>query len=212
MYKVLEEKEDFIIISKSDGVEFHGEDQLVSSLRLDFKEIYGVHRLDKATSGVMVFAKSKTAQSALSKLFSERKVSKKYFALSNSKPSKKQGIIKGDIEKSRNGSYKMSRSLVNPSITRFTSNYCESCKVRVFNLLPKTGRTHQLRVVMRSLGAPIIGDSRYGGECSDRMYLHAYYLGFTYKGETFEFRDMECTGNLMNDELRGEILKYIKEE
>lgn len=182
-YRVVDQTDDFIVVLKPFGVEFHGEEGVLSLLRQEFDELYGVHRLDKETSGLIIFAKNKEAQRYLSQLFKERKVSKTYLAVSMLRPSKKQGIVKGDLEKARNGSYKLLRSEQNPSITRFKSLYDEVEQMRCFVLFPKTGKTHQLRVVMKSLGSPILGDKRYGGHESDRMYLHAYRIEFMFQEE-----------------------------
>jgi tRNA pseudouridine32 synthase/23S rRNA pseudouridine746 synthase len=211
MYKLIYENTDFIIISKKQGIEFHGEDELLDLIRSNIPECYGVHRLDKDTSGLMVFAKNKSVQSLLSKKFSDRKVTKKYLAFSKSKPSKKQGMVKGDLVKSRNGSYKMTRSLENPSITTFKSYYIEKFGLRLFDLYPKTGKTHQLRVVMKSLGASILGDKRYKGEASDRMYLHAYFLSFEFNDEVFSFEDFDIEGELFDSgEMTNLLIKLLK--
>ena len=58
--------------------------------------------------------------------------------------------------------------------------------LRLFILYPKTGKTHQIRVAMKSLGSPILGDELYGGEVADRTYLHAYQLSFDYFGEAVQ--------------------------
>lgn len=184
----------FIIISKFPEVDFHGENGIVDCLRREFPEALGVHRLDKATSGIMVFAKSRDVQIKLSKNFELREVKKTYVAISDKKPAKKQGVVKGDLEKARGGSYKLTRSLVNPSYTKFKSFYNNDLGLRGFFLYPKTGKTHQLRVVLKSLGSSILGDKRYGGTCSDRMYLHAYSLEFSLDGERFEFFDYPVHG------------------
>ena len=80
--------------------------------------------------------------------------------------------------KARNGSYRLLRTLDNPAITRFWSRLDTSFGERLFLLKPHTGKTHQLRVAMKSLGAPIFGDTRYGGDEADRTYLHAWALEF----------------------------------
>ncbi|MAX66354.1 MAG: pseudouridine synthase [Bacteriovoracaceae bacterium] len=182
------ENQFFIVINKPVGYEFHGPLGVLNVLRQHFPQLYGVHRLDKATSGLMVFAKDKNTQKILSEIFSKRKVKKIYLALSSNRPIKKQGKICGDIVKSRSGNYKLTRQRRNPSLTQFVSCYNDDTSLRCFALRPLTGRTHQLRVVMSSLAAPILGDDRYGGEPAQRLYLHAYQLSFEFSNELFDFR------------------------
>jgi tRNA pseudouridine32 synthase/23S rRNA pseudouridine746 synthase len=79
---------------------------------------------------------------------------------------------------------------INPAVTQFISQNCRPNE-RWFLLKPHTGKTHQLRVALKSLGAPIAGDRRYDAvekaQHEDRGYLHAYALRFEYDGEDYEF-------------------------
>lgn len=186
MKKVFENT-DFVVVDKESGVDFHGEVGLLTQLRISEEELHGVHRLDKETSGLILFAKTKEIQAELSQLFSNRLVTKFYMAISDKKPKKKMGMIKGDLEKGRGGSYYLKSTQKNPSITSFISCSVPSLSKKIFLLKPKTGKTHQLRVVMKSIGAPILGDTRYGGSASDRMYLHAFYLGFKFRDIEYNF-------------------------
>ena len=208
-YRLIADEQDFIIIEKFSGIEFHSESGIVSILRDDYEEIHGVHRLDRETSGLMIFAKNKEAQSILSQSFERRDVLKLYIALSKTKPTKKMGIVIGDLVKSRGGSYKLSRTRENPSKTQFFSAYCTQNKMRLFILKPFTGRTHQLRVVLKSLGSPILGDKRYGGEDSNRMHLHSYRLSFKYKEKEYDY----CSyPSLESDFSLSEVKSIFKEE
>ena len=91
------------------------------------------------------------------------------------------------MQKARNGAWKLCQSKENPAITRFESVSCEP-NLRLFILKPQTGKTHQLRVAMKSLGSPILGDTLYGKntENIDRTYLHAARLQFEFKGQAFD--------------------------
>ena len=146
--------------------------------------LYPVHRLDRVTSGLMIFAKTAEANSQLSKLFEQRKVKKHYLALSERKPKKKQGLISGDMVKARGGSYKLTQTHENPAVTRFQSKKIDS--LWGFLLKPETGKTHQLRVACKALGSPILGDERYGGAESDRCYLHSYRIRFELNETSYE--------------------------
>lgn len=86
------------------------------------------------------------------------------------------------MEKSRNGAWKLCHRKENPAVTQFSSISLEP-SLRHFILQPTTGKTHQLRVAMKSLGSPILGDKLYAGSVADRVYLHAYQLEFEYENE-----------------------------
>lgn len=148
---------------------------------------YPVHRLDLATTGLVVFALNESVNRALSQAFAERRVSKTYLAVSDRVPRKKQGWIRGDMAPSRRGQWKLLRSQHNPAETYFTS-LSLAPGIRGFVLHPKTGKTHQIRVALKSLGSPIIGDQRYGGTAHVQMHLHAWQLGFELAGQTFLFK------------------------
>ncbi|MBM7455615.1 tRNA pseudouridine32 synthase/23S rRNA pseudouridine746 synthase [Oceanisphaera litoralis] len=188
---ILLEHRDYLVINKAAGIGMHQEgDQpgLVRQLSETLGEpLYPVHRLDKITTGVLLLARNPDANRELSRQFAERSTRKWYLALSDHKPTKKQGLIKGDMEKARGGSWKLCRSLHNPAITRFHSTLLVE-GLRAFLLQPQTGKTHQLRVALKSQGCAILGDSRYGGSVADRGYLHAWQLSFSYRGERVTVR------------------------
>ena len=150
-------------------------------------QVWLVHRLDKVTSGLLILALNAESAAEFFRLFAEHHIQKTYLALSNQKPKKKQGLIVGDMQKTRNGAWKLCQSKENPAITRFESVSCEP-NLRLFILKPQTGKTHQLRVAMKSLGSPILGDALYGKntENIDRTYLHAARLQFEFKGKAFD--------------------------
>jgi tRNA pseudouridine32 synthase/23S rRNA pseudouridine746 synthase len=149
-------------------------------------EVFPVHRLDKPTTGLVLMARNAAANRALSMQFQQRLIRKQYLAISDQKPSKKQGSVIGDMVRSRRGQWKLARSREHPAITRFTS-VSLAASVRGYTLLPQTGKTHQLRVAMKSLSSPIIGDKRYGGSEAERLYLHAHRLAFDWQGRHYSF-------------------------
>lgn len=162
--------------------------QLQKQLQVD--QLYPVHRLDKMTSGLLVFALNKPTAQAFQALFAQHKMQKFYLAISDHKPKKKQGWVKGDMQPARRGSWKLSKTLQNPAVTRFISTPLNPGE-RLFLLMPLTGKTHQLRVALKSLAAPICGDARYAqadeAKQEDRGYLHAYALQFSLFGQDYEF-------------------------
>lgn len=189
---IIYQTDDFIIIYKPCGLSVHKDQSEIGLTTLlaeqfDVPQVWLVHRLDKVTSGLLILALNAKSAAEFFRLFSEHRIQKTYLALSNQKPKKKQGLIVGDMQKARNGAWKLCQSKENPAITRFESVSCEP-NLRLFILKPQTGKTHQLRVAMKSLGSPILGDSLYGKniENIDRTYLHAARLQFEFKGQLFD--------------------------
>ncbi len=110
MYRILAQHKDFMVINKGPGLGMHDETDeagllhpgLVSRVKADTGLLlYPVHRLDKMTSGLVLLARTTEANRALSMAFAAREVSKQYLALSDRKPKKKQGWVKGDMQKGR---------------------------------------------------------------------------------------------------------------
>lgn len=190
--------DDFIIINKPAGVSVHQEDDRegiipIAQRQCNFSKLWLVHRLDKVTSGLLVLATTQNAAARLSGYFASRQISKYYLAIASTKPNKSQGNIIGDLRKTRNGKWALSKSNQNPSITQFF-NCSMGDKKRLFVVKPHTGKTHQIRVVMKSLGSPILGDSGYKGDHADRTYLHAYALRFTDLDRTISVTCMPTSG------------------
>ena len=195
------EHTDFFVFEKPAGASFHSEEGtgFFASLAaaLPQETLFPVHRLDKITSGLLLAARNKPAAKKLGVLFESHDIQKTYIALSDKKPSKKQGSISGDMQRTRDGNWKLLHSKKNPAITRFTSHSLMP-NLRLFILQPQTGRTHQLRVMMKALGSPIIGDLRYGGTAADRGYLHALRLQFDWNEESIDIYSMPDTGELFS--------------
>jgi tRNA pseudouridine32 synthase / 23S rRNA pseudouridine746 synthase len=195
VFDIVEDHSDFVVIYKKPGVSFHSEDGspgLFETVRqgLGASELFPVHRLDKVTSGLLVMAKNAAANQALVEQFRDRQVEKFYLAISAKKPKKKQGLVRGDMAAARRGAWKLLPSQDNPAITQFMSASIRPGK-RLFIVKPHTGKTHQIRVALKSLGAPILGDQLYADAAScelvDRVYLHAYSIGFHLRGSTYRF-------------------------
>lgn len=152
-----------------------------------YGEILIVHRLDMDTSGLMIFARTKDAQRALSKAFEKRGVRKQYEALVQGAPDEDEGTINAAI--ARHSRQRPLRHLDpdgREAITHWHILERNDGFSRVL-LSPETGRSHQLRLHMASLGHPILGDGFYGDETShQRLCLHAKSLAFPHpeNGET----------------------------
>ncbi len=177
---------DFWIALKPPGLSFHDESGKAGFVSL-FRQrvggapLYPVHRLDRLTSGLIVLARSAEAARRFGEMFASGAVEKYYLAISAQAPAKKQGCVKGVMQKGRGGCWRLTRGADGPrAITQFFS--FSAGGMRVFVVRPRTGRTHQIRVALKSLGAPILGDERYGGAAADRGYLHAFALRFMWAG------------------------------
>lgn len=197
------EHKDWLLCVKPIGMNFHTEEDelgFVEHARKQFSiELWPVHRLDKATSGLILLAKNKASCSDLSAMFFDHQVEKYYLAVCENTIKKKQGKVSGDMVKSRRGSFKLLKTQENPAVTQFISKSLIP-GFRLCLLKPKTGKTHQLRVMMKSLGAAIVGDERYSGMDSDRLYLHAYAMKFLYKSMVYEFKTLPLEGqNFLSD-------------
>ena len=160
-------------------------DQIVQALPLeDASEFRMTHRLDKDTSGVIIFAKSARDSAWITAQFKEREVQKTYWALVVGVPSKLEGTINLPILKlpGKMGE-KMAIDIENGlnASTRYKVKSSNQ-DITWIEFMPETGRTHQIRVHSLSLGCPILGDGKYGGKAAHptsekfRLHLHARTL------------------------------------
>lgn len=188
--KIVFEHPDFIVVDKPIGLAVQDEANASGILPLlcqqtGLAKLYLVHRLDKVTSGLLILAKTQGAAAEFGKLFASRKIEKYYLALGSKKPKHKQGSVIGDMQKIRDGKWILSKEKSNPAISQFFSLGTGDGH-RLFLLKPYSGKTHQLRVAMKSLGSPILGDTSYKAPASDRTYLHAFALRFRYLQQDIE--------------------------
>ncbi len=209
------EDDDLIILNKAPGITVHAgagthNDTLVDILQND-KKISGtgirpgiVHRLDKWTSGLMIVAKNPTSQYKLGEQISKREVNRKYLALAWKIP-QEQGEISSNIAYDRyNKRMQVSKYDGKTALTYYKlletfNNVCSLIECTLH-----TGRTHQIRVHMSSIGHSIVGDQIYGKNARNitqasiykdelssikRQALHAYALDFIHpiSGEKLEF-------------------------
>ena len=140
-----------------------------------------LHRLDKETSGVLVFGKTLLANKSLTEQFTERRVHKKYLLLTDKPVPAEEFIIKTALV--RIGEKYASRAGGEIAETKFTpiidSKFGNS-RLKMVSAEPLTGRTHQIRVHAAENGFPILGDILYGGTASSRVFLHAGEIAFTH--------------------------------
>ena len=170
-------------------------DCLVSRVQTEYPEALAVHRLDMSTSGLLILGRGEEMHRRLSKLFRERQVDKRYIAVV-------AGLVADDageidlpliVDWPNRPRQMVDFTIGKPSLTRYRvlQRDADTHTTRV-ELEPWTGRSHQLRVHMASLGHPILGDDLYGGpaeKLAARLLLHAVTLAFPHPatGETVQF-------------------------
>ncbi|MCK5881725.1 MAG: RNA pseudouridine synthase [Sinobacterium sp.] len=200
---------DWVLLHKPVG---YSVQDLAAVYQQHFDAFHPVHRLDKETSGLWLIALTGEANQLLSQAFQKKSVKKAYLAIVDAQGiKKKQGRIIGDMGKSRRKSWRLLKSKQNPAKTQFTSVSLQQ-GLRLVWLAPSTGKTHQLRVAMKSNSSAIIGDDIYALETApqfDRLYLHAYALAFTYGDNMFEFTEAPKTGQYFLQESFTEVLEAL---
>jgi tRNA pseudouridine32 synthase/23S rRNA pseudouridine746 synthase len=167
------------------------QDSLATRVQAEFPDALVVHRLDMATSGLMVFARGDIMQSRLSQMFRERGMEKRYLALVAGKLQTASGEIALALNSDWENRPKQRVDIAEgkPSLTRYCMlTYDALTNSSRVELEPITGRTHQLRVHLAAIGHPILGDALYGdSDAAPRLMLHASMLSFIhpYTGEPF---------------------------
>jgi tRNA pseudouridine32 synthase / 23S rRNA pseudouridine746 synthase len=201
---IIYEDRDLLIADKPSGllsVPGRGPDKqdcLSSRIQADYPEALVVHRLDQGTSGLVIFARNKEAQRQLGRQFEEKRVKKEYEALL-------LGRLPHDSGRAEfyqrldpdNRPYQIIDPVQGkPGVTEWRVLNESECKGHILTRVryfPQTGRTHQLRLHSRELGAPIGGDSLYGQGITEdfpRLMLHAAYVSFIHplSEEPIEFK------------------------
>ena len=141
-----------------------------------------IHRLDRPTSGIVLFAKTSKALSRMNKQFKNQEVQKNYWAIVNNPPPNNSGTLVNMLKKNtqKNKSYITNNkngknAILDYKVIKKLKNYY------MLEIQPKTGRHHQIRVQLANIGCPIKGDLKYGAKRSNKdasINLHAYQLFF----------------------------------
>lgn len=180
--RLLFEDEYLLLYNKPAGVT--SEPDGVPSL---FPGCHLVHRLDRDTTGVILFAKTKSTYHKLFALFKERKIRKEYWAIVDQIPREREGTIENQLGKkgtfdgqtlwgeTRQGVYAKTEWMIKKQLK----------KAALLRCFPYTGRTHQIRVHMKGMGHPILGDAQYSRTFTcpympTRTLLHAHQLQFVH--------------------------------
>ncbi|EME75870.1 Ribosomal large subunit pseudouridine synthase D [Bacillus paralicheniformis] len=192
---VLFEDDHMLIVNKPAGIATHpnekGQTGTLSNLIAFYDQTNGterkirhVHRLDKDTSGAVVFAKHRLAHAILDEQLQKKELARTYLAIAEGKLKNRKGTIKDPIGRDR---YHPARRRVSPTgqaaVTHYTvKGYHPTYDVSLCELRLETGRTHQIRVHLAHLGHPLSGDELYGGSTGllQRQALHAAEISVTH--------------------------------
>lgn len=163
------------------------QDCLIRRVQTQYRDALIVHRLDFDTSGLLVLARGKAMHRALSILFQERQVEKRYVAVVDGRLENDTGEVNLPliVDWPNRPRHIVDFNIGKPSLTRYqVLTYDAETHTTRVALTPETGRTHQLRVHMQALGHPILGDTLYATEQAlakaDRLQLHAEFLSFSH--------------------------------
>lgn len=212
---ILYHDDDLIAYNKPSGIASDSQD-LLNALQSQFGKAILLHRLDKETTGVLLFARNEQAAKTMEELFKKRLVKKTYYAIIDGIPKKTSGIIENHLGKLHVYQGQTIWGQVQPEKGLYAKTLWEVKKSGKGSSLvmcrPETGRTHQIRVHLSGLGHPILGDHQYRRlwTCSyhpQRMLLHAANLAFehpTTKKAVF------LTSPLPEDFI--EAMRYLYEE
>jgi len=183
---ILYEDDYFLIINKSPNIICHDEKSSIANIVSGYYAKNGIdlsvkypHRLDKDTTGVLIFTKDLLTLDYMNKLFISHDLVRRYLLICEGTFGKKSGVIDLKIGKDRhiNGKYRVSKTGVK-AVTNYKVLKEFDGKSLVLVEL-KTGRTHQIRVHFSHIGHPLIGDIFYGSKFNrQRFLLHSYYLEF----------------------------------
>lgn len=171
----------------------------------DPSTLHLVHRLDDQTSGCLIIAKHAIAAERFRLLFAQHQVQKYYVALSDNKGKRKQGWVKGDMVNKRRGQWALTKTMNHPAISYFFRQGLGN-GLYLYWIKPFSGKTHQIRVALKSNSSGILGDTHYGGSVAQRMYLHAYALDFIYDSQAISVTcpvanmELNSSGNSLFDD------------
>jgi len=182
---IIFQNSNFLVLNKWSEIATQGGSKINISIDHIIKNIDSnyrlVHRLDKETTGLLIIAKNLNYAKYFSMLFKEKKINKFYIAFCEGSPL--NDISKIDLQ-IKNKKQKIENTLTNYKLI----NKQYGISQILYN--PKTGKTHQLRIVSKNIGCPIIGDNKYNSSTKfkkENLMLHAYSLKFTIENNNYEF-------------------------
>ena len=199
---IVYQNDNFIILNKWTGIATQGGSKINISIDDIIKNISNkynlVHRLDRETSGILIIAKDMLTTKYFGKLFREHLIKKIYVAICQGSPKNQESEINLSIPDKRDSS-KVSKSVTSYKVYQTNNNLSNI----IFS--PKTGKTHQIRIVAKHLGCPIVGDSKYNIQNkynSEKLKLNAHILNFAFNNKDYEFI------SLLPDHFKKFLKKY----
>lgn len=205
---ILFEDEDIMAVNKPPAMPVHPSknhlsDTLANGLKFYLGENAGIHiitRLDRDTSGIVLVAKNPHSAKILTESIKKGNIQKEYIAIVNGCPKRKTGIIDAPIDRDAGIKRKVSQN-GKPALTEY--KVIKNGEFSVVRLLPKTGRTHQIRVHLSYVGHPIYGDSMYGApQKGERTRLHCHKISFVHP---FTGNELVITAPLPEDMCHSEL-------
>ncbi len=196
---VLFENDDFLVIDKWSGIATQGGTNIIISIDKIIKSISSkynlVHRLDKETSGLMIIAKNLKYTKLFGNLFKSQKIKKTYLAICDGKPRINESIVDLVINSEKNVKKIKTKT--------FYKVISYNQKTSLIKFEPQTGKKHQLRIVAKNLGCPIVGDIKYNlnkTKQKENLKLNAFKLEFSIGADQFN----------INSELPKDFTNYLK--
>ena len=187
LYSVFYEDENIVVVNKQKGIEVcDGENNVELDLKKNYNSVFAIHRIDKNTSGLVMFAKSQKVFDELSLNLKNGNIKKFYLAKVFGNPKQEEDLYAFLLKDAKNSFVKIYKQNVSGAVSIHTKykliEKCDDCCLLEVELF--TGKTHQIRAHLASVGLPIVGDGKYGdNEKNKKLGKHkqclvAYKLKF----------------------------------
>ena len=208
MNRIIYEDNHLIAVTKRSGEIVQGDktgdkplsEEIKSYLKTKYKKpgnvfLGTIHRLDRPTSGIVLFAKTSKSLSRMNELFKNKKVQKTYFAVTEDMPNKKKGVIISLLKKNQKQNKSYITKLDDGKKSELEYELIEKLQnYFLIKVKPKTGRHHQIRVQLSSIGCKIKGDVKYGANRANKdksICLHSYSISFVHPVKN-ELINLKC--------------------
>ena len=208
MNRIIYEDNHLIAVTKRSGEIVQGDktgdkplsEEIKSYLKTKYKKpgnvfLGTIHRLDRPTSGIVLFAKTSKSLSRMNELFKNKKVQKTYYAVTEDKPNKEKGVIISLLKKNQKQNKSYITKLDDGKKSELEYELIEKLQnYFLIKVKPKTGRHHQIRVQLSSIGCKIKGDVKYGAKRANKdksICLHSYSISFVHPVKN-ELINLKC--------------------